>query len=372
MRVGLVYPLEFNDAGHIGGGERYALELARALAAEVETLLITFGPSRRSWRIGDLRIEVVPRVYLIKGRQNNPANPSFLRMLWDVDVIHCMSWNVVPTDLAILFGRATGKRVYVTDVGGGADFSLRKYLPLDRLVHRFLFLSRFATSLYPQLADRSAVIYGGADLAKFSPRPVARERKVLFVGRIIPAKGIEYLIEAVGHSIPLTVLGRPYDAAYFAALQRQAQGSNVRFITDADDARLVDEYRSSLVTVLPSVKHSAYSDYGIPNVLGLTLIESMACGTPVICTDVGPEPELVEDGAAGFVVPPNDAPALRDRLDRLLADPELAERMGLAARDRVLGQFTWEHVVQRCLRAYGDTRGVSPSLEPERSTKGGA
>lgn len=357
MRVAVTYPIEFRDAGHIGGGERYALEFARALADRVDTRLITFGRARCTYRIGNLRVEVYPQLFLIRGRQNNPANPLFLRGLWDVDVIHCIGWHMLPTDLAILFGRATAKRVFVTDVGGGADFSLGKYLPVGKLVHRFLFLTRYAASLYPEVRDRASAIYGGADLAKFSPGPTAREHKVLFVGRIIPAKGIEYLIDAVDPTVPLAIVGRPYAADYHAALRRQAKGRNVRFITDADDARLLEEYRSSLVTVLPSVKRSAYSRYEVPNVLGLTLLESMACGTPVVCTDVGPERELVQDGVTGFVVPPNDAAALGARLNDLLADPGLAQRMGAAARSRVLEQFTWEKTAERCLQAYNGGLG---------------
>ena len=352
MRVAVLYPIEFSDAGHIGGGERYAREFARALANQVDTRLITFGRTRRSDRIGHLRVEVYPQLFLIKGRQNNPANPLFLRDLWDVDVIHCIGWHMLPSDLAILFARSTAKRVFVTDVGGGADFSLSRYLPIGKLVHRFLFLTRYAASLYPEFRDRAEAIYGGADVAKFSPGPAARERKILYVGRVIPAKGIEYLIDAVDPGVPLTIVGRPYAADYHAALRRQAKGRNVRFITDADDARLLQEYQSSLVTVLPSVKRSAYSQYDVPNVLGLTLLESMACGTPVVCTDVGPEPELVQDGVTGFLVPPNDTAALAERLNNFLAHPQLAQRMGAAARHSVLEKFTWEKTAERCLQAY--------------------
>jgi glycosyltransferase involved in cell wall biosynthesis len=352
MRVAVVYPIEFSDEGHIGGGERYAFECARALAAHAETRLVTFGKRRRSRRAGNLRIEVFPRGHLIRGLANNPANPFFLMGLRQVDVIHCIGWNIVPTDLAVLFARSLGKRVVVTDVGGGADFSLRKYLPIDRWVHRFLFLSRYAADLYPQFHDRAEVIYGGADLAHFSPGPGLRERKVLFVGRIIPAKGIEYLIDAVPQDVILNIVGRSYDRRYEADLRRRAAGRNVRFVTDADDARVIEEYRSSLVTVLPSVKRSAYGNYDVPNVLGLVLLESMACGTPVICTDVGPEHELVEEGVTGFVVPPNDSHAMGDRIGSLLGEMELARRMGIAARERILQEFTWDHTARRCLKAY--------------------
>jgi glycosyltransferase involved in cell wall biosynthesis len=350
MKVAIVCPIEFGDHGHVGGGERYALELARALAALVDTRLVTFGRRRRTSRKGRLRVEIYPRGRLVRGRLNNPLNPLFLGALRDVDVIHCIGWHTLPTDLAVLFGRLTGKRVFVSDVGGGADVSLARIFPIGTLVHRFLFLSRYAASLYPQFAERSAVIYGGADLARFTPAEVPRERQVLFVGRIIQAKGIEHLIDAVDPNVPLVIIGRPYDAGYLAELRRRSDGRMVRFVADATDADVVDAYRRSLVTVLPSVGRPGAANPA--NVLGLVLLEAMACGTPVICTESGPEAELVEDGATGYVVAAGDPVALRSALSRFLADPGLSERLGHAARERVQADFTWERTAERCLKAY--------------------
>jgi glycosyltransferase involved in cell wall biosynthesis len=90
----------------------------------------------------------------------------------------------------------------------------------------------------------------------------------------------------------------------------------------------------------------------MPELLGLTLLESMACGTPVICTEVGSMPELVDDGVTGFVVPPNDPLALRDRIDYLRQNSDLAQQMGQAAREKVLNHFTWEAVAKHCLAIY--------------------
>lgn len=352
MKVAIVYPIEFGDHGHVGGGERYALELARALAELVDARLVTFGRRRRTSRDGRLRVEVYPRAWLVRGRLNNPLNPLFLGALRDVDVIHCIGWHTLPTDLAVLFGRLTGKRVFVTDVGGGAEISLARLFPIGSLVHRFLFLSRYAASLYPRFAGRSAVIYGGADLARFTPADVPRERQVLFVGRIIPAKGIEQLIDAVDPDVPLALMGRPYDSAYFAELKRRAEGRAVRFVTNATDDDVVRAYQTSLVTVLPSVGRPGAANPA--NLLGLVLLESMACGTPVICTESGPEAELVEDGATGYVVTAGDPVALRSAISRFLADPGLSERLGHAARERVQADFTWEGTAHRCLKAYTD------------------
>ncbi len=298
MKVAIVYPIEFGDQGHVGGGERYAQELAHALAEEVDTRLVTFGRHRERRQEGRLRIEVFPRRWLVRGRLNNPFNPRFLSALRDVDVIHCLAWHVLPTDLAVLYGKLSGKQVFVTDQGGGADVSLARILPMGRLVDRFLFVSRYAASRYPEFSRRAGVIYGGADVEQFSPADVERKRQILFVGRLIPSKGIEQLIDAVDPDVPLLVIGRPYDSEYFGALKRRAAGRSVVFVTDASDRDIVTAYRTSLVTVLPSWREA--------ELLGLVLLESMACATPVICMEPGPESEVVEDGTTGYVVPATD------------------------------------------------------------------
>jgi starch synthase len=91
----------------------------------------------------------------------------------------------------------------------------------------------------------------------------------------------------------------------------------------------------------------------IPELLGQTLLEAMACGTPTICTNVASMPEVVVDGVTGVIVPPNDPAALGVALRNLLGNAERAQAMGAAGRRRVLEEFTWPAVVQRCLAIYG-------------------
>jgi len=78
----------------------------------------------------------------------------------------------------------------------------------------------------------------------------------------------------------------------------------------------------------------------------------MACGTPVVATQCGALPEVVQDGVTGFLVPPGNANALWEKIRFLLDRPERASAMGSAGRERVLREFTWDRVVGRCLKAY--------------------
>ena len=90
----------------------------------------------------------------------------------------------------------------------------------------------------------------------------------------------------------------------------------------------------------------------VPELLGQTLLEGMACGTPAVCTNVASLPEVVEDGVTGLVVPPNDPAALRQALRWMLDHPQERASMGARARERVIRHFNWNTVVRRCLEAY--------------------
>ena len=90
----------------------------------------------------------------------------------------------------------------------------------------------------------------------------------------------------------------------------------------------------------------------MPELLGLTLLESLASGTPVIATDVASLPEIVRDGETGRVVVPGDVRALAEALESFLADPGAAARAGALGRADVLARFTWDEVAERCLDAY--------------------
>jgi glycosyltransferase involved in cell wall biosynthesis len=90
----------------------------------------------------------------------------------------------------------------------------------------------------------------------------------------------------------------------------------------------------------------------VSELLGLTALEAMASGTPVVASRIGGLAEVVVDGETGFLVAPGDLAALHDRLALLLSDPGLAARLGANARDLVVERFTWRACAERCLAAY--------------------
>ena len=171
----------------------------------------------------------------------------------------------------------------------------------------------------------------------------APQAHVLFAGRLSPEKGIADLV-AAAHDLPLVVAG---DGPL-----RDLVPDALGFVGHDELERLYDE---AAVVVLPSYRE------GLP----LAVLEAMAHGRPVVATRVGGIPDLVEDGATGFLVEPGDVDGLRAALLRLLADPELRRRLGNEARRRVR-RCSWEAVAAETLDAYGLSDGrahaISPSL----------
>ena len=357
-RVLHVVPALFGrgEGGVLGGAERYALELARHMAERVPTRLVTFGERGREETLGSLKVRVIGGAWQVRGQRTNPLAPALLAELRGADVVHCHQRHVLASSVSAAVCRLTRRRVFVTDLGGGG-WDVSAYVSTERWYHGHLHISEYSRRVYGHSGrPRAHVIHGGVDVEKFSPDPaVAREARAVFVGRLMPHKGIDDLIRALPDGVALDIIGQPYSEEYLRELKRLAEGKPVVFRHDCDDAELVRAYRGALCVVLPSVYRSAYGqghESKVPELLGQTLIEGMACGAPAVCTDVASMPEVVEDKVCGFVVAPNDPAALGAAMARLRERPREAAEMGRAARLRVLEKFNWPAVVGRCLEIY--------------------
>jgi glycosyltransferase involved in cell wall biosynthesis len=359
-RVLHIVPALFGGTGAIGGAERYALELARHMADSVPTRLLSFGDTSREDVLGRLHIRISGKPHYVRKQQMNPLSWEIVDEVRRADVVHCHQQHVAASSLAAALSRIIGDKVFVTDHGGGG-WDISSYLSTDAWYHGHLHVSEYSQRVFGQAASqRSHVILGGVDTQKFHP-PEARPRRshVLFVGRLLPHKGVDTLIRAIRPrtiqpGLPLTIIGPKVHDSYFKELQSLAVGKPISFRTDVSDEGLVEAYQHALCVVLPSVYRSMYgNETRVPELLGQTLLEAMACGTPAICTDVASMPEIVEDGVTGFVVPAAQPEALRDKLAWLQQNPAEAAAMGAAGRTRVLAKFTWPTVVNRCLRIYG-------------------
>ena len=344
-----------NEDGIVGGAERYVLELARHMASRVPTSLVTFGRRDREERSGPLRIRVIGQPWHVRGQQSNPFAFRLLREIGGAAVVHCHQQHIVASSVAGVASRLAGRRVFCTELGGGG-WDVSAYVSTDRLFHAHLHISDYSRRISGHAGKPWAhVIWGGVDTTKFSPvRLESPSAGVLFVGRLLPHKGVDSLIRALPSHLPATVVGPAYDQRYLHDLHKLAEGKSITFRHDCNDEELVGMYRRALCIVLPSVYDDMYGGHtDVPELLGQTLLEGMACGIPAITTAVASLPEIVEDKVSGYIVPPNDPAALSHALNCLSGSSALAQRMGEAARARVESMFTWQAVVERCLTHYG-------------------
>ena len=349
MKVVHVTPTYFAPESVVGGGERFAEELARAMAQRAEVKLVSFGPRalRDSPKPGYERV-------ILKSRTRHRMTPfaaGLFRELRGADVIHCHQFFVLPTFLAAVFGRLQGSRVFVSDLGGGG-WTPGYQIDATRWIQAHLPISEYAARELPGRNRRHQVIYGGVDLDRYPMRPdLSHDGSVVFLGRVLPHKGVHFLIEALPPEVQLHVIGPATDAAYLNRLQWLAEGKDVQFHGTLSDAQVVEHLGRAMALVHPTPVDENGSARA-HELFGLALIEAMARGCPVIASDVASLPEIVRHEVNGLLVPPNRPEAIREAILRLSGDTDLWRRLAVGARRTVEERFTWEQVVDRCLVAY--------------------
>jgi glycosyltransferase involved in cell wall biosynthesis len=349
VRVVHVTPTWFSPESALGGGERFAEELARAMAGRVEVKLVSFGPReiRETPRPG------YERVILKSWTRDRmaPFAPGLLRELGRADVIHCHQYFVLPTFLAAVAGRLRGSRVFVSDLGGGG-WTPGYQIDQSRWIAAHLPISEYAARGLPGRNRRHRVIYGGVDLARHPMRPgPAHDGSVAFLGRVLPHKGIHFLIAGLPPEVPLHLVGPAPDTGYLDRLRGLAEGKDVRFHGPLSDAEVVERLGRAMALVHPTPVDERGSA-GAHELFGLALVEAMARGCPVIASDAASLPEIVTPEVNGLLVPPNRPEAIGEAVLRLRRDPDLWARLSRGARRTVEERFTWDRVVDRCLAAY--------------------
>jgi glycosyltransferase involved in cell wall biosynthesis len=231
--------------------------------------------------------------------------------------------------------RRTGKP-YVVQVWG-TDVELARRAPvLARRVLRGASLVIAASTALAESARRLGaadvrVIPSGVELPP-EVGPEASPPEVLYAGRLSSEKGVLELVEAT-QGLNLVVAGD-------GPLRARVPGA-LGFVPHADLQRL---YARAAVVACPSRREG----------FGVTCLEAMAHGRPVVATSVGGLRDLVVDGETGLVVPPRDPPALGAALERLLADEELRRRLGAAGRERARERFSWDVTTAALVTAYAE------------------
>jgi glycosyltransferase involved in cell wall biosynthesis len=209
------------------------------------------------------------------------------------------------------------------------------------------------------------IVHCGVDPTLFNPVEHSGEAgRLLFVGRFAAAKGLPILLEAIaelnqvrGRSCTLTIAGGgPDEAAMKRQISELGIGEHVKFVGYQSQAQIRELMSDTDVFVMASFAE------GVP----VVLMEAMAGGVPVVATAIAGIPELVDDGASGFLAPPGDVHSLAQRIDELLADPQLRRRFGQAGRLKVEAEFNITTESKRLVRIMTSALAGRPcAIRPE-------
>jgi D-inositol-3-phosphate glycosyltransferase len=252
---------------------------------------------------------------------------------------------------------------------------LRSIQVADKIVASTSTEKEQLVTLYNADPGKINIIPPGVDLSRFYPIPpdeakefigIPFDRKMLlFVGRIEPLKGIKTLLRAIGHlsdngqteeNLCVAVIGGELedqdgdesDEMKLLCDLRDHYGLKeiVTFLGKRSQDSLPYYYSAAEMVIMPSHYES----------FGMVALESMACGTPVIASNVGGLIHLVEDGVTGYHVPVEDPVALSKRISGLLQDKALRYRMGHDAF-AFAKKYSWENITHQVLEMYCDMIG---------------
>jgi len=254
--------------------------------------------------------------------------------------------------------RSAKQRIKMVDHRIGTFLGLRG--GVDRIIAVSHFLRRELEKRYFVDPEKIHVIYNGVDLERFKPAldpsPIRRRfglanlRTVLYVGRLVPYKGAQFLLKAVPRILeahPRTrflIVGSPrYDSPNIGRLLRNKKiRESLIFAGHVKDDDLPYYYTACEVFCFPSL----WEGFGLPPA------EAQACAKPVVAFNHCALPEVIADGKTGILVPPKDSGAVADAIVRLLDDEDERVRMGWEGRRRVEALFRWDKAAEETVRVY--------------------
>ncbi len=357
----------------IGGVEAYAATLARSVAARPDwrVVVITTRTDPGQPEVTDqagMRVHRLPVACRISNSPLHPRWPGLVRRILDDEAVDVLSVHApVPglPDVAVL---VAGARPVVLTYHCGTlakgrpvvDAAIRGYerTVLPRLFARAAHVISASPSALPYRLGYPQVITPGVDTDRFVPGPpdgpdgpngpgrpdaASVTPTVLYVGRLDRSsawKGVDVLIGAVARladdlpALRLRIVGpgdaRP-DLESLAA--RRGIADRVTFTGPLDGAALVREYQRCWLLALPS-RSEAES-------FGMTLVEAMACGRPVVGSAIGGIPHVIDHDITGLLVPPGDEDALAQAIAAVVGDPARRGRLGTAGRTAAEQRFSW-------------------------------
>lgn len=256
------------------------------------------------------------------------------------------------------------------------EFKIRQWHKLYAKVDHFITPSHAFRDLLIQAglpAEKITVIYNCIEDTYFQKSlPVRPGKYLLYVGRLVQEKGLDYLLKAMAlcPDVSLQIVGEGPFRAELEALKNALQLQNVEFMGFQSGDKLMQAYVDCFATVLPCNWFETF---------GLTIVESFALGKPVIASALGAIPELIEHGINGFLVPPTDIQALAEAIREMANNPVQAQKMGLTGQQKAEALFTSKQYYQNTVQFYqwilespfslNNTASVLPEIPVEQKSE---
>ncbi len=363
MKIGLVTPYIYPLPGGVNAHVGFLYQHLRERGHDVRILSSTHGLQRSSE--GD--IIRIGRGFSVPSNGSVgtlTVSPRFLSQVREVlereqfDLLHFHE-PFVPFLSLVLLRESTSVNVATFHAYNGwspaYEFGRRMLSGYARRLHGRIAVSvaarYFIDKYFP---GEYKVIPNGVEVERFaSARPVERWRdgtpNLLFVGRFEERKGLLHLLKAYrllrrqGRDCRLLVVGhgpQEREARRYLMTRRLSDVEMLGRVTEDEKARW---FATADVYVSPATGRESF---------GIVLLEAMAAGTPIVCSDIHGYKGVVRRGEQGLLVPPRDAEALADAIGRLLDDPDERARMGRSGRERS-HQFGWDRVAARVDDYYG-------------------
>jgi len=194
------------------------------------------------------------------------------------------------------------------------------------------------------------IVPNGVDVQKFIPGGKKEDNLILYHGRITRRKGLHVLLQALPYlknSVQLIISGIVSDREYLNEIRGLVSKfddshHSVKYLGPVDTVQLISLYQKSSIFVCPSLRE----EFGIVN------LEAMACKTPVIATNVGNIPDIVDHMKNGILVPPGDPIKLAEAIDYLLENEQERIRFSEEARKKVVKYFSWDVIIDKLYDIY--------------------
>ncbi|MCD6242842.1 glycosyltransferase family 4 protein [Candidatus Bathyarchaeota archaeon] len=242
----------------------------------------------------------------------------------------------------------------------GIDYNFLKRHHISRfllkhLVKVYISISkRMKKELINLGVPENRIIYlpNSIDVNHFKPKRRKQENMLLFVGRIAASKGLHILIRSLQHlkdNVCLVIIGPPdWDANYHKNILRMIEKENrkrkheVRYLGTLEPTKLAEWYQKASLFILPSFAE------GFP----VTILEALACETPVIATPVGGIPEIIRNGETGILIRQNTPAYVAKAIQYLLENRDVRLRMGRKGREYVVRKHSLENVCKKLHAIY--------------------